>query len=142
MAATHKAIVRRFYEEVVNQGKSEVVDQIVAPGFVDHDPPAPGLPVGSAGVKAAFAGLRAAFPDLHFEVEELVSEFAFVSARYQMTGTHRGTFLGIAPTGKRVTITGVDIVRFEQGKAVERWGLQETLSLLQQLDALHALARR
>src|SRR5690242_4526774 len=74
VAAIHKALMRRFYEEVVNQGKLEVIEQILAPNFLDHNPPAPGLPAGAAGVRASFQMFRAAFPDVHFEVEDMVSE--------------------------------------------------------------------
>lgn len=140
MAALHKAILRRFYEQAINQGDDAAIDQIVAPDFVDHTPPAPGLPPGPAGVKAAIADLRAAFPDLHIEVEELISEFAFVYARCTMTGTHQGAYLGIPATGTRVRVTGVDIIRFEQSKMAERWGQQERLNLLRQLGAIPALA--
>ena len=140
MAAIHKAILRRFYDEAINRGDSAAIDQIVSPAFVDHHPPAPDLPPGPAGVRAALVGLRAAFPDLRIEIEELISEFAFVYARYTLTGTHQGEFLGIPATGRRVTVAGVDILRFEQSKMAERWGQQDTLSLLHQLSATPALA--
>jgi len=133
MPAIHKAILRRLYDEAINQGNFDVIDQIVAPTFVDHHPPAPGLPSGSAGVKAAFTSFRAAFPDLHLEVEDMVTEFDFVFARYTLTGTHQGEFLGIPATGKRITISGTDMIRFAQSKVVERWGTQDMLGLLQQL---------
>jgi predicted ester cyclase len=136
MAAVQKAILRRLYEEVINQGKLETLDQLMEAGFIDHNPPGPGFPAGIAGVKAVFTAFRAAFPDLHFEVEDMVTEFDYVTARYTMTGTHQGEFLGMAPTGKKVTVSGMDIILFKQSKLAERWGQQDTLALLQQLGAV------
>jgi predicted ester cyclase len=138
MPAIHKAILRRLYDEGINQGKLEVLDQLMEPGFLDHNPPGPGFPAGVAGVKAVFTAFRAAFPDLHFEVEDMVTEFDYVFARYTMTGTQKGEFLGMAPTGKKVTVAGMDIILFKGGKLAERWGQQDALSMLQQLGALPA----
>ena len=139
-AEENKALVRRGYEalnELLRTGDATALEQLAAADFVDHNP-SPGQGPGLQGVKESFALLRSAFPDAQLSVEDLVAEGDKVAARVTVRGTHRGAFLGLAPTGKAVTQTGIDIVRVAGGKAVERWGSFDELGLLQQLGALPA----
>jgi steroid delta-isomerase-like uncharacterized protein len=97
----------------------------------------PGLPAGIAGVKAFFNGFWSAFPDARLRGEDLVvGENERVAIRYTIEGTHQGPFGGVAPTGKKVTVTGQTILRFVDGKVEERWNAVDMLGLLQQLGAL------
>jgi len=131
-ADDNKALARRFYDEVVNGGRLELIDELLAPDFVDHQP-FPGVTPDRAGVREFFETVLPAFPDLRFDVEDLVAEGDKLAARVVVRATHRGEFLGIPPTGKEVSVSLVDLIRFEDGLAVERWGVTDTLALMEQL---------
>jgi steroid delta-isomerase-like uncharacterized protein len=131
----NKNLVRRLFEEVLNGGRLELLDALIAPGYVENNP-APGQAAGAAGVKAKIEGLRAAFPDLRFVLEELVGEGAIVAARYHWEGTHKGPFLGIPATGRRVSVRGMDFYRFADGWLVEHWDNVDEFGMLSQLGDL------
>src|SRR5439155_22952243 len=86
-----------------------------------------------AGAKQVFSFYRAAFPDLQVNAEDLIAEGDRVVARWSSSGTHKGDFMGIPPTGKQVQITGIDLFRFSGGKIAEHWGVFDQLWMLQQL---------
>jgi steroid delta-isomerase-like uncharacterized protein len=132
----NKAIVRRMYEEIHNKGNMATADELVASNFIDHNPPGPGIPPGPEGIKQIFGMLRSAFPDFHTTVEDMIAEGDRVVARLTITGTHKGEFMGIPPTGKQVSMEVIDITRLAQGKAVERWGQGDMLGLMQQLGVI------
>jgi steroid delta-isomerase-like uncharacterized protein len=127
----HKAIVRRFFEEVWNQQKLDVMDEVFAPTVVFN-----GQPVALEVIKTSLAGRRAAFPDIQVTVEDQAAEGDKVSTRRTWHGTHQGPYRGIPPTGKRVTWTQISIVRFAEGRIVEDWNVADELSLLQQLGCV------
>jgi len=131
----NKNLVRRLFEEVLNGGRLELLDALVAPAYVENSP-APGQVPGPAGVKAKIEALRTAFPDVRFVLEELVSEGAIVAARYHWEGTHGGAFLGIPPTGRRVSVRGMDFYRFADGWLVEHWDNVDEFGMLSQLGDL------
>jgi len=133
----NKALMRRFYDEVVNGGNLNIVDELASPDFVDHEA-FPGLAVGREGVKQFFSMLRTAFPDLRMNVDDLIAEGEKAVARATMTGTHQGEFAGVAATGKTVSVSTIDIVRFADGKLAEHWGVTDTASMMEQLGALPA----
>ncbi len=131
----NKEMVREIFEKVLNGGKLGVLDSLIAPDYVENNP-APGQTAGAAGVKVRIQGLRAAFPDLRFFLEELVGEGSIVAARYHWEGTHRGAFLGIAPTNRRIAVRGMDFYRFEGGRLVEHWDNVDEFGMLSQLGDL------
>jgi steroid delta-isomerase-like uncharacterized protein len=135
-AEENRALMRRFYEEVLNKGNLGFIDETFAPDYVEHahESPSP----DREGLKREMAMLRRAFPDMHVTVEDLVAEGDKAVARTTARGTHTGAFMGIPPTGKVVTISGMDITRFAGGKAVEHWGMNDELSMMQQLGLLPA----
>src|SRR5438034_9048441 len=133
----NKAVVRRFVDEVMNQGKVDVIDEIVTADYVEHQT-APGTPATRDGLKQMMTNFRQAFPDLHVTLDDTIAEGDKVVMRTTMHGTQKGEFMGIAPTNKEVTISGIDIVRFQGGKAVEHWGNQDDLGMMQQLGAVPA----
>lgn len=96
----------------------------------------PGIPSGIEGAKAAHRIMLAGFPDYQTMIDDLFAEGDKVAARITMTGTHRGDFMGISPTGKHVSFTGIYIAKITNGKIVEHWGEEDGVSLLQQLGAL------
>ena len=140
MSAETKAVARRFLEEVFNGGKLELVDELLDPGFVNHDAAQPGPQVGIEAAKANVAGYREAFPDVYLTIEAQLAEDALVTTRWTGRGTHRGELMGVAATGKQVTVTGITIDRIVDGRIVESWTNWDTLGLLQQLGVVPALA--
>lgn len=120
--------------ENINAGKVGVAVESFAEDALDHDP-APDQGPGREGFKQFFEGLTGAFPDAHIEPEQMVADDNSVSIAYTLTGTHEGDFNGVAPTGKKIEVRGVQIGRFENGKIVERWGSSDELGILKQLGA-------
>jgi len=134
----NKAIARRVYEtfdRVISTGNMSLLDEVLAADLVDHNP-APGQAPGLEGVKQVFSQFRAAFPDFQSTVEDQIAEGDKVVSRVTVRGTHKGDFQGVPATGKQFAQTGIDIVRFAGGKAVERWGEADNLGLLQQLGVI------
>ena len=140
MSAETKAIARRFLEEAFNSGNLDVVDELVAPEFVNHDAALPEPMIGIEGAKASIAGYREAFPDLRLTIEEQIAEGELVTTRWSARGTHEGDLMGMAATGKQATVTGITIDRIVDGRFVESWTNWDTLGLMQQLGVVPALA--
>jgi steroid delta-isomerase-like uncharacterized protein len=122
------------FAEAVNTGNFDLFDQVVAPDCVDHDPAA-GQVAGPAGYRMLFSGMRAAFPDMSVALETMVADDDSIAFAYTLTGTHKGTIMGISPSGKKVRIRGLQISKFKGGKMVERWGSSDELTLLKQIGA-------
>ena len=140
MSEQHKALVWRLLIEDISGGNLAVADEIIAPDFVDHTNP-PGMQHGIAGHKAVVTLFRTVFPDLTWDIEDMVAEGDKVVVRTTMRGTQRGEFFGIPPTGKRVTMSGIHIVRIAGGKIAEHWGINDDLGMMQQLGVIPAPAQ-
>jgi len=134
----NKALAQRWLEEVWNKGDLSLIDELIAPNYVLHDPTRPGLR-GRAGIKESIAMFRTAFPDLHFTIEDQVAESEKIVTRYTVQGTHLGTLMGIPATGKQGTITGIDIYRIMDGQIEEAWSNWDTLGLLQRIGVIPPL---
>ena len=128
--------MRQLMEEALNQGNISLIDELVAPNFVEHEELPPGAPAGREGVKHMFTGIRAAFPNLNVTIDDIIAEGDKVVVRSTWSGTHQGEFMGIPATGKRVSFAVFDIVRYANGKMVEHWGQMDNLSMLQQLGVV------
>jgi predicted ester cyclase len=135
----NKAIARRIFE-VFNTGNMALADAVIAADVVDHQPP-PGIEQGLAGFKQLIGMLRAGFPDLQVTIEDVIAEGDKVTVRSIIHGTHQGDFMGIAPTGKPVKFQAIDVLRLAGGKAVEHWGNQDDLGMLQQLGVIPTLGQ-
>jgi len=135
---TNEALLRRIYDEAFSKGKLGVVDELADRNFVDHEPLPPGFKSGIEGVKQLINAMRTGFPDLQVAVNDLVSQGDKIWVRATFSGTHRGTFMNMPPTGKKVTFEGMDIVRFSGGKVVEHWGVTDNMGLFTQLGAIPA----
>ena len=133
-----KAIARR-YIELFNQGDFERLNEVVAADLVDHYP-SPGQVPGREGLKQILAGFRSSFPDVQVTIEDIVAEGDTVVLRCVGRGTHKGEFMGMAPTGKQWTVPVIAIYRVVGGKITDRWNLADWLGMLQQLGALPAAA--
>ena len=130
----NKALVRRCWEECFNQGNLAVVDALVAPTYSWHGP---GQEVsGREGIKQLISLYRAAFPDIHMMFEDQIAEGDKVASRWTMRGTHTGNLLGIGPTGKQGTMTGMVISRLAGNTIAEEWENFDQLGLLQQLGVM------
>jgi predicted ester cyclase len=130
--ADNKAIVRRVFDEIANAGDFGVVDEIYAEDYVDHAP-LPGGPPGRDGVRHSIGGLRTAMPDLRVTVEEISGHADKVAVHNTWRGTHTGEVLGIRPTGRLLTFTGVVVFRLDGGLITERWAIGVELDLLKEL---------
>lgn len=141
MSDQNKALARRQIEEVWNQGNLAVIDELVGPNATFHDPSVPGgMFIGPEGVKQFVQVYRGAFPDVRITINDQVAEGDKVVTRWTATGTHNGQLMGIAPTGKHATVTGVDIELYEAGKVVESWANYDMYGMLQQLGVVPSLA--
>ncbi len=133
----NKALIRRFYEEVFNKRNLAALDDFYSPDHIDHTLP-PGLPVGPEGTKQAIATMLAGFPDLRITIEDMIAEWDKVVTRFTTHGTQQGALGSVPPTGKRVAVSTIGITRIVGGKIVEDWGLDDRLSMLQQLGLVPA----
>ena len=131
----NKAIELRFFEEVVNKGELAVIDELFATNFVDHSA-VPGIAADREGLKQYFAMAHSAFPDFHSTLEDMFAEGDKVVQRFTARGTHKGEWMGIAPTGKQMAISGIAIHRITGGKIVEGWTSMDMLGALQQLGVV------
>jgi steroid delta-isomerase-like uncharacterized protein len=129
----NKSLYRRL-NEALNSQNLDDLDALVAEDVVDHDP-LPGQAPGREGLKDALRSIFEAFPDAEIRFKHLVADGNLVIAHVTVRGTHQGEFMGVPPTGKRVSWDGFDVGRIQNGVFVERWGLVDTLGLLQQLGA-------
>ncbi|MGD9614331.1 MAG: ester cyclase [Alphaproteobacteria bacterium] len=128
------AILRRWFEEVWNQGREETIDELLAPDAVGHDLGGAGQAhIGPAAFKPFWSQLRGAFPDIRFSIEDVVAEGDRVAARWTATMTHRGDGLGIAATHKSLTLTGMIFLRIEGGRIREGWNNWDQLLLTREL---------
>ena len=133
----NKALVRRIFEEGLNQNKPGVFDELIASDFVIYDPP-PGIPPDREGFRQLIETFRNSFPDLHVTFEAEFADGDYVIHRGYGTGTHTGEFQGIPPTGKQFKINIIHIWRVANGKAVENWVQMDMLGLMQQLGVIPA----
>ena len=130
----HKRLVLRYVDDVYNGGDIALVDELIADDHICHGPL--GNHCGLESIRRDVLGLRDAFPDLRFELTDLVAEGDRVARRWVATGTHQGSFQGIAPTGRRVSLTGIAIDRVRDGKLAETWLDFDMFGLLRQLGAV------
>ncbi|MGH9945793.1 MAG: ester cyclase [Pyrinomonadaceae bacterium] len=126
--------------EAVNSGELDVLNSLMAAGIKDNDP-APGQGQGPEGFIRFFEKFRSAFPDLEVNVEHIVTDDDNVAIAYTMKGTHKGEFMGLPATNRNVDARGMQIMRFENGLMVERWGSSDELGILRQIGALSAASK-
>ena len=134
MSEASKALVRRWFEEVWNQGRVETIDEMFAADGVAHGL---GEPLrGPAGFKPFHAAFRNAFPDIRITLDEVIAEGDLVAYRFTASGTHRGDGLGLAATNTRAQFTGMGMARVRNGKLVEGWNNFDELGMFQQLGVV------
>jgi steroid delta-isomerase-like uncharacterized protein len=142
MSEENKATFRRYVEEVSNKGNFDVADEIFD-RYVAHQSDGTTSERGPEDVKRFMGEFRQAFPDFHSVIEDQIAEGDKVVTRWKITGTHQGEFRGIAPTGNRITVTGIGIFRFsEEGKVVESWDSMDQLGMMQQMGVISAASEQ
>ncbi|MFQ6031132.1 MAG: ester cyclase [Dehalococcoidia bacterium] len=134
MSEDNKALVRRLVEEVWNAGNLAALEEMIAPDYVHHSAP-PEVSRGPQGYRQRVVMDRRPFRDFHLNLEDLISEGDRVVGRWTIQGIHYGEYLGIAPTGRKITFTGIFIVRVAGGKLAEEWEEVDAIGLRQQLTA-------
>ncbi len=134
----NKAIVRRIYDELWNERKLEVADEVIAADgrYVNYDTGLVPVPADPEDMKQTVRAVTAGFPDNYHAVEEMIAEGDRVVARVTLTATHEGEFMGIAPTGRRIAITEIHIYRLEDGKVVEHRVGRDDLGAMRQLGVI------
>jgi len=137
-AEENKALVRRWIEEAFNRGNVNIVSELFATNYVNHDPGTPGLSQGPEGAKQFVTRYRSAFPDARITIEEMFAEGDKVVTRWTASGTQRGSLPGIPATGKQSTVSGITISRIMGGKIAEDYLNWDTLGMLQQLGVFPA----
>ena len=129
----NKDAVRRFNAEVIENGDASAFEALMAPGFINHSAP-PGMPDGPEGMWNTFQHiLRPALSDLKVVIHDQVAEGDKVTTRKTITGVHSGMLMGIPPTGRPVSIDVIDVVRLQEARYAEHWGINTLPSVLAQL---------
>ncbi len=134
---TNKAVIRRFYKEVVNQQNLNLADELIVENYLHHDPNLPPeVQQGRENYKQGFSIFLKAFPDLKGTIEDLVAEEDKVVARITWQGTHKGELMGIPPSGNKVNFNLSGISRLENGKLAEGWVVFDLMTMMRQVGAI------
>ena len=130
-------LIRRWFEEVWNQGREATIDELCAKHAVGHGQTTDGTDIeGPEHFKQFWHAFRAAFSSIHVEIHHTIQEGEMVMARWTLTANHTGSFMGIEPSGKRVTVTGMSVQRFVNGQLVEAWDNWDQLGAFAQIGAV------
>ena len=143
--ADNAALIRKWFEEVWNQGREETIDALCAGDAVGHGQTPDGYDIiGPEHFRQFWHSFRAAYTSIHVEIHQTIAEGEMAMARWTITMTHTGPFMGIPPSGKRITAKGMSIQRFVNGKIVEAWDNWDQLAVMVQLGvvSLENLSRR
>lgn len=131
----HKALIRRFVEEVWNDGNLDALAEFIAADCTDHTPEDPEPAQGAAGVRQLVRMYREAFPDVRFTIHDMIAEKDRVAWRWTAWGTHTRDLPDLPATGRQATATGIEIYRIVEMRIAERWGVFDRLGLVRQLGA-------
>lgn len=137
---TNKALERRFFDEMLNRADTAVADELFASDAYDHAA-FPDQESGREGFKQAVRTVHGAFRDVRYTIEDMIAEGDRVTTRWTPRGTHTGEFLGIAGTGKQVTVEGIHILRFANGQIIECWEVWDRLGMFQQLGVIPSIGQ-
>ena len=137
MSADNVALLRRWFEEVWNQGRLETIHELMAPECIGTGQAGSGMVIrGPQEFQAFVENLRAAFPDMHVTIEDGFESGEKAVVRWSAIMTHRGDQLGVPATGKRISISGISMVRIVNGKIVEGWDNWDQMTMMQEIGAL------
>ena len=130
-----KATMRRYFG-VFERGNIDLLDELLASGYINHSPATPDLPTGPEGVKGVVSMFRSAMPDLKVIIEDMIAEGEKVATYYTLEGTHEGELFGVPPTGQRLSNKSITVERVSDGKIREHWRVSDELGLMQQLGVI------
>ena len=133
MTTSHSALLRRYIDEIWNQGRTELIGELLAENYVNHSPGSPDMSTDRTGVVYIVSTMRAAFPDLHYDIEDMVVGADAIAARLTVTGTHLGIFFGLPATGRRFQVSQINIEHVANGRIVSHHRLTDEASLMRQL---------
>ena len=136
-AEANKTLMHRFLE-FINTASEKLAQELISPDAIFHVPGRSDPMRGPAGYLAIIGMMRGGFPDIQWTLEEMVAEGDRVAARFTMRGTHKGSFFGVPPTGKKIEVKAINLYRLRDGKFVEETGVPDLLGLLQQIGAVPA----
>ena len=139
MSADNKSIVRLLYDEVWNKRRLELVDEIISPSHALHDPNLTGSAVGPEAYKRLVSRWVAGISDLRFTLEDMVGENEKLAVAWTISGTHKGEFMGVPPTNKKVTVDGITIHHFVNAKIMDSYASWDAWGMMQQLGVVPAL---
>ena len=127
--------ITRYFEDLWSRGDESLVDELLHPDYVNHSPGSPAMSTDREGVRWVLRALRTAFPDLRYVIEDMVVGDDAVAVRTTMSGTHRGDFFGLAPTGRSFRVAQINIERFRDGRIVAHHRVTDMAALMRQLGA-------
>jgi steroid delta-isomerase-like uncharacterized protein len=133
-------LIQEFYDEMLSEGNLDKLDDLVTDDVVDHEQGLPGQPEGKEGVRFFVETMRGAFSDIKVTVGQSVESGNMAAAQVTVTGRHTGEFLGVPASDKSFEIECMDMIRIEDGKCAEHWGITDNMSLMQQIGAVPATA--
>jgi len=139
MPMDNKAIVRRLYEEVWNKRRLEVVDELISPSHALNDPDVSGSQTGPELYKRRVVKFTVSFPDLRFTIEDMIAEKGKVVVCWIISGTHKGEFMDIPATGRKVSIEGITIHHITNGKILDSYARWDALGLMRKLGDIPPL---
>lgn len=134
--ANNEQLIKRYFEEVWNQGKIDVLDEIISPDYINHSPGMPNPTRGPEGLKPIVSAIRKAFPDLKYVIENMVISDHQVAVHTTMYGSHVGDFFGLAPTNKSIKVSQMQIERIANNKIIEHWRVTDDLAMMRQLGQI------
>ena len=137
----NKALERRLYEEIYIKKNIAKAEQFFATNWICHPSP-PGASPGLEGMKQQHVINSKAIPDMQVKLEDMVAEGDKIACRWTATGTHKGEFMGVPPTNKKITLTGIHIDRIAGGKVVETWNYTDMLGVMQQLGVIPPIGKK
>lgn len=129
-----KALARRLYDEAINGYNLDLLDEVMADDFVEHEA-LPGMSTDREAPKQLFAMVHAAFPDFRMIVEDMIAEDDKVVARLRLLGTHKGEFMGVPATGNEIDIAAIDILQFRGDHIIAHWGVTDMGAMMEQMGA-------
>jgi steroid delta-isomerase-like uncharacterized protein len=135
-AEENKKVVQRFWKAWEEEDFVDLIDELLAPDYVNHSPGMPDQPTGPEGVKAVVSMFRSGMPDLRVTIDDMVAEGDKVATRYTIEGTHEGELFGVPPTGRRLSIESMAVERVSDGKIEEHRRITDTLDMMQQPGVL------
>ena len=138
MPMENKTIIRRLYEEVWNERKLEVVDELISQSHALHDTIASGSQVGPESYKRRVVELTTGFPDLCFTIEDTIAEREKFVVSWIISGTHKGVYMEIPATGRKISVEGITIHHIKNGRILDSYAIWDALGLMRQIGAIPA----